>query len=63
MPETLNEPVLLAERTTFTLLNPETHAAVVETVAAFTPDNHTFSSFGIGLTSHTRLCKFEFIFI
>lgn len=55
LPDSLDHPVLLAERAAIVLFHPQGHAAVVEGMIAFSPDHNTILLFVFSLTSKTGI--------
>lgn len=51
----LDHPVLLAERTAIVLFHPQRHAAVVKGMITFSPDHNTVLLFVFGLTSEAGI--------
>lgn len=60
----LDGPLLLAQRTAIVLLHPQRHAAVVERVVAFAPDDHAVLAaervlLAFGLAAQAGICEVE----
>lgn len=53
--DSLDHPVLLAERAAIVLFHPQGHAAVVEGMVTFSPDHNTVLLFVFSLTSKTGI--------
>lgn len=53
--DSLDHPVLLAERAAIVLFHPQGHAAVVEGMITFSPDHNTILLFVFSLTSKTGI--------
>lgn len=63
LPDSLDHPILLAERAAIVLFHPQGHAAVVEGMIAFSPDHNTILLFVFSLTSKTGILNIPVKFI